>query len=95
MDSVTIWTYSLIAGAAVILIVAALLIAIIVTARSIDSHAKNIWIAGKNIAANTASIWMLKDTNAVAGQILSGAEEIVKAAASIDKKLDTVAQIVR
>lgn len=94
MDSQTLWTYSLIAGAAVILIVAVLLLLIIFTARSIDGHAKNIWTVGKNIAANTAAIWMLQETNAVAGQILAGAGEIVNAAASIDKKLDAVAQIV-
>ena len=91
MDSQTLWTYSLIAGVAVILIVAALLILIIVTARSIDLHAKHIWTAGKNIAANTAAIWMLQETNAVAGQILAGAGEIAKSAGSIDTKLDAVA----
>ena len=69
MDSITIWTYSLIAGAIVILIVAALLIAIVLTARKIDDHAKDIWQAGKLIAGNTVSIWMLKDTNVVAGEI--------------------------
>ena len=95
MDSATIWVYSLIAGAVVILIVAVLLIAIIVTARSIDSHAKKIWIAGKNIAGNTAAIWMLQETNQVAGQILAGAGEIVQTAASIDRKLDIVAHVVR
>ena len=36
MDSITIWTYSLIATTVVILIVAALLIAIVLTARKID-----------------------------------------------------------
>lgn len=95
MDSQTLWTYSLIAGAVVILIVAILLLAIIVTARSIDGHAKSIWTAGKNIAANTAAIWMLQETNAIAGQILAGAGQIVNAAASIDQKLDAVSQIVR
>ena len=94
MDSQTLWTYSLIAGAAVILIVATLLILIIVTARSIDRHAQNIWTVGKNIAANTAAIWMLQETNAVAGQILAGAGQIAGTASSIDKKLDAVAQIV-
>jgi len=69
MDSITIWTYSLIAGAVVILIVAVLLIAIVLTARKIDEHAKDVWQAGKLIAGNTVSIWMLKDTNVVAGEI--------------------------
>lgn len=95
MDSQTLWTYSLIVGGVVIAVVAALLILIIVTARSIDAHAKNIWVAGKNIASNTAAIWMLQETNAVAGQILDGAGEIAKAAGSIDRKLDAVAGSLR
>lgn len=92
MDSATLWLYSLIAGVVVILIVAVLLLLIIVTARSIDNHAKTIWTVGKLIAANTVSIWMLQETNAVAGQILAGAGEIVKAAKSIDDKLGSVAR---
>lgn len=91
MDSATIWTYSLIGGIAVILIVAVLLVLIIVTARAIDRHAKDIWTVGKTIAANTVSIWMLQETNAVAGQILAGAGAIVKTASAIDEKLAAVA----
>ena len=92
MDSITIWTYSLIAGAVVILIVAILLIAIVLTARKIDSHAKDIWQAGKLIAGNTVSIWMLKDTNMVAGDILATAQSIAGVAGSIDGKLTTLSQ---
>lgn len=91
MDSITIWTYSLIAGAVVILIVAALLIAIVVTARRIDHHAQEIWKAGKNIAGNTVSIWMLQDTNAVAGDILKTAGSIAGVAGSIDNKIGELA----
>lgn len=87
MDSITIWTYSLIVGAVVILIVAVLLILIVLTARKIDYHAKEIWLAGKNIAGNTVSIWMLKDTNLVAGDILATAQSIAGVAGSIDTKL--------
>ena len=76
MDPITIWTWSLAAGAVVILIVAVLLIAIIVTARSIDKHALAIWNVGKNIAANTVSIWMLDRTNEVAAEILDTAKSI-------------------
>ncbi len=92
MDSITIWTYSLIAGAVVILIVAALLIAIVVTARKIDYHAKEIWLAGKQIAGNTVSIWMLQDTNAVAGDILTTAQSIAGVAGEINGKLDDLGQ---
>jgi len=76
MDALTIWKWSLLGGAVVILIVAVLLIAIIVTARRIDKHAFAIWIAGKNIAANTVSIWMLDRTNEVAAEILETAQSI-------------------
>ncbi|MEO7660597.1 MAG: hypothetical protein ABIV48_13360 [Pyrinomonadaceae bacterium] len=87
MDSITLWTYSLIAGGVVILIVATLLILIVLTARKIDYHAKEIWLAGKNIAGNTVSIWMLKDTNVVAADILSTAQSIAGVATGIDNKL--------
>lgn len=76
MDPITIWTWSLIAGGVVILIVAVLLLAIIATARSIDKHALDIWTVGKSIARNTVSIWMLDRTNEVAGEILGTALSI-------------------
>lgn len=82
MDPITLWTWSLIAGGIVIIVVACLLIAIIVTARSIDAHALEIWKTGKNIAANTVSIWMLDRTNQVA-------QKILRAALSIDGNLKT------
>lgn len=91
MDTMTIWTYSLIAGAVVILIVAALLIMLIHAARRVDQHAAEIWTAGKQIAGNTVSIWMLNTTNSVAGQILETAQSIDKRAAAIDEKLAMLA----
>jgi len=92
MDSITIWTYSLIAATVVVLIVAALLIAIVLTARKIDDHAKDIWQAGKLIAGNTVSIWMLKDTNIVAADILTTAQSIAGVATDINRKLDDLGQ---
>ena len=92
MDSITIWTYSLIAATVVVLIVAALLIAIVLTARKIDDHAKDIWQAGKLIAGNTVSIWMLKDTNIVAKDILTTAQSIAGVATDINHKLDDLGQ---
>lgn len=87
VPATTIWAYCLVAGVVVILIVAVLLIAILVTARKIDYHANEIWEAGKRIAANTVSIWMLQTTNTVAADILSTGKSIVGAAGSIDSKL--------
>ena len=92
VPSTTIWAYSLVAGVVVILIVAILLIAILVTARRIDYHANEIWEAGKKIAANTVSIWMLERTNAAAADILGTAKSIVGAAASIDQKLGVLGE---
>ena len=87
MDTTTIWTYSLIAGAVVIVIVAVLLILLIAAARRVDQHAAAIWEAGKQIAGNTVSIWMLGKTNQVAGQILAGAQSINAHAKSIDENV--------
>ncbi len=91
MDTMTLWTYSLIAGAVVILIVAALLIMLITAARRVDKHAAEIWTAGKHIAGNTVSIWMLNTTNKVAGDILGTAVSIDKRAAAIDDKISMLA----
>ena len=76
MDPVAIWKWSLVGGGVVIAVVAVLLLAIIYVARSIDRHACDIWVAGKNIAGNTVSIWMLDKTNQVAGEILQVAQSI-------------------
>ena len=91
MDTTTIWTYSLIAGAVVIVIVAVLLVMLIAAANRVDKHAAEIWTAGKQIAGNTVSIWLLDRTNNVAGQILAGAQSIDVHAASIDEKITALA----
>ncbi|ETX07508.1 hypothetical protein [Candidatus Entotheonella palauensis] len=87
MDSITLWTWSLIAGGAVIVIVAVLLLAILATARRIDTHAQAVWQAGKNIAGNTVSIWMLNRTNQVARDILTTARSIDATTQSLAEKL--------
>lgn len=94
MDSDTTtrwWIFSLGLGAVVIGVVAALLLRIIRAAGSIDGYASDIWDAGQKIAGNTASIWMLGDTNSVAGQILATAQSIDGHAAAIDQALTTTA----
>ncbi len=91
LDTLTLWTYSLIAGAVVILIVASLLIMIIVAANRIDGHAAQIWEAGKKIAGNTVSIWLLTKTNAVAGEIAQTARAVNSRAESIDETITALA----
>jgi len=91
MDTMTLWTYSLIAGAVVVLIVAVLLIMLIAAANRVNKHASHIWDAGKQIAGNTVSIWMLGVTNRVAGEILEDAKSINSRAASIDTTIGALA----
>lgn len=72
-----------------------LLILLVVVAYQIDRHALDIWEAGKNIAANTVSIWMLERTNDVAGEILTAAQSINAAAESMDTKLGALNEALR
>ena len=81
------WVLALTIGGVVIGVVAALLLRIIRAANSIDRYAADIWDAGQKIAGNTASIWMLGQTNSVAGQILATAQSIDRHAAAIDQAL--------
>jgi HAMP domain-containing protein len=92
MNNLTLWQISWAIGAVVVLIVAVLLLIIIAAARSIDRRANEIWNVGKQIAANTVSIWMLQKTNAVAGEILATAKAIAGGAAAIDAKLSELAR---
>jgi hypothetical protein len=56
--------------------VAALLLAIIATARSIQSNAERIISVAEEIVANTEGLWKLAETDTTASQILSGARSI-------------------
>jgi hypothetical protein len=87
MNTVTLWTWSLVVGAVVIMIVALLLVAILATARHIDRHAADIWQVGKSIAGNTVSIWMLEHTNQLAKEILGTAQSIDNSVKSLAGKL--------
>lgn len=82
------WILALSIGGVVIGVVAALLLRIIRAANSIDRYAADIWDAGQQIAGNTAAIWMLGQTNSVAGQILATAQSIDGHAAAIDQALN-------
>lgn len=61
---------------AVIVIAAALLITIWLTARGILAHAKRAIAAAAQIRENTQPIWALNTTNEVAGQILETVQAI-------------------
>ena len=91
MDPMTLWKISWAIGVVVVLIVAVLLLIIIAAAKSIDRRAAEIWTVGKQIAANTVSIWLLQKTNVVAGEILETAKGIAGGAGAIDAKLSALA----
>lgn len=86
------WWLSLGIAAIVVVVVAILLGLIIAAAKSIDNHASEIWTAGKQIAGNTVSIWMLENTNQSLGEITVCARSIQQTAVSIDETLRAVAE---
>lgn len=92
LTGIQLWWLSLAIAGVVVLVVVVLLSLIIRAANNIDRHAKEIWEAGKKIAANTVSIWMLEQTNSVASEILSTAKSIAEGAGAINAKLDAVAK---
>jgi len=92
LTGIQLWWLSLSVAGVVVVVVVLLLSMIIRAANNIDRHAKEIWEAGKKIAANTVSIWMLEQTNGVAAEILSTAKSIAEGAGAINAKLDGLAK---
>jgi hypothetical protein len=81
------WWLSLGLFAAVVVIVALLLGAIIAAAKSIDTHAAEIWVAGKQIAGNTVSIWLLDKTNDELRRVRDDVRGLEKAVGTLDATL--------
>ncbi len=81
----TVWWASLAIGVVVILVVAALLTAIVRTARQIEHSVADIWTVGQRIANNTVHIPLLHRTNQLAGGILQHATGIDRAASLIQE----------
>jgi len=85
----TWWTLGFFLGLVVVLVVAILLVGILYQARRIRRLALAASEIVGDIDTNTRSIWALRDTNAVAGQLLEGARAIEGNCASI---VDAVGQ---
>ena len=79
-----------IAGVLVV-VVAALLITILVTARRIEQAATRSLLAVRKIVENTSVIWELDTTNAVAWQLREGARSIRQHAEEIAQALQAPA----
>lgn len=70
------WSLGFILALVVTVVVVLLLLGIIMQARRILRLAKTASAVVSDIDLNTRSVWALRDTNAVAGQILEGAKAI-------------------
>jgi hypothetical protein len=78
-----IWGVSLLLGAVVIVVVAALLSLILSTARHILNVASDIWSDGQRVANNTVQIAMLDRTNHLLDGILAEAGPLARATRQI------------
>jgi hypothetical protein len=87
MTLIELWWLSIAIFSVIVVVVAILLSLIIATAISIDRHAGNIWTAGKQIAGNTVSIWMLEETNNHLDELLQSVQSLEKTAVAIDETI--------
>src|SRR5688572_14153517 len=79
----TIWIWSLVIFAVVLVVVAVLLTLIVRAAHDIRCGVAEIWNVGQKIANNTIHIALLQKTNHVAGAILHSAQGIAAATAAV------------
>ncbi len=84
----TYWLSGMGIGSAVVAIVAALVLSIIMTARSILSHATHALNAANEIVTTTHPIWELERTNEVASQLLIEAQAIEHHATQVADTLE-------
>lgn len=90
MDIPDLWWLAIAIFCVVAVLVAILLGMIIAAAKNVDRHAAAIWLAGKQIAANTVSIWMLEKTNEHLETIAGEARSIAEAADLLNRTLGAV-----
>lgn len=79
----SLWLIGFLAGLAVVLVVALLLIGILFEAMRIRALARKASELVLEIDQNTRSVWALRNTHAVAGALLEGASAIDGNAAAI------------
>ena len=88
-DLWTAWGIWMGVAAAIILVAAALLVTIWLTARSIATHAGRAIVALEAIRENTRVIWALQTTNEVAGDLRDTVRDIETKAAALVEALQT------
>jgi hypothetical protein len=85
------WYLFLALGGAIVGVVAALLVAILVTARRIEQAATRCLAAVRQIADRTVAIWELDSTNAVAWELRELARTVRRRAEEIAQALQAPA----
>jgi hypothetical protein len=85
------WRLWMAVGALIVLVAAALLVTIWLTARSIVGHARRALAAAEAIRANTAPIWALQTTNEVAHELLDTVRAIEAKGGALVGALDSQA----
>lgn len=79
----TVWITTLVIYGVVLVVVAALLTLIVVTAKRIRAGVGAIWVVGQKIANNTIHLALLQQTNAVVATILQSAVGVIRATGAI------------
>ncbi len=87
MTETELWWLAIAVLAAATVVVAVLLGLLIAFANKIDSSVDGTWIAARQIAGNTVSIWMLERTNEHLAEVVKGARSLERRAESIDERL--------
>lgn len=92
MDPISWWIWSVVGAGVVIVVVAVLLGLIIAAAKSVDQHARRIWLVGKQIAGNTVSIWVLESVEQRLEHASQSTRKLERSAASINESLRALSQ---
>jgi hypothetical protein len=82
-----LWWVGIAAIAAGTVVIAVLLGLLIAVAHKIDGHVDGTWIAARQVAGNTVSIWMLERTNEHLADVAMQARALQRRAESIDEHL--------
>ncbi len=83
------WGVWMVVAAVIVLVAAALLVTIWMTARSIGAHARRAVVALEGIRENTRVIWGLQTTNEVGGDLLATVRDIEAKAAALVEALES------
>jgi len=83
------WGVWMVVAAVIVLVAAALLVTIWMTARSIGAHAQRAVVALEGIRENTRVIWALQTTNEVGGDLLETVRDIETKAAALAEALQS------